>query len=71
MIRARDSFVLEEARMIKYDICLNCIIYPYVPSADLEGGSGGGPAPEKFKFLNFTFLNYQKYDLAPLPRQTQ
>lgn len=67
MIRARDSFVLEEARMMKYDICLN------VPSADLEGGSGGGPAPEKFKFLNFTFLNYQKYDvdLAPLPWQTQ
>lgn len=66
MIRARDSFVLEEARMMKYDICL-------IPSADLEGGSGGGPAPEKFKFLNFTFLNYQKYDvdLAPLPRQTQ
>lgn len=25
MIRARDSFVLEETRMIKYDICLNCI----------------------------------------------
>lgn len=68
MIRARDSFVLEDARMIKYDICLNCI---YIPSADFEGGSGGGLAPEKFKFLNFTFLNYQKYDLAPLPRQTQ
>lgn len=29
--------------------------------------SGGGPAPKKFKFLNFTFLNYQKYDLAPFP----